>query len=471
MSARRITQFDTHLEQQVLTSSAPNTAGFTAPGATADARADPAQDAKFSVHAALIDRVTDRVADVGATTRPDPVGGAPQDPAADAVPCEIPTQSPVQSLDLSRQTLARVVSSDGSLPSWRPLESRVRLATGKQIPGTRYRLVRWLGAGGMGDVFEAVHVDIERSVALKFLKPGADDDMVDSFMAEARSIAKIESRFVVDVLDSGELPDGRPFYAMELLEDNSLDALLRAGPMPIERALPILRQCCKALAAVHEAGMAHRDLKPQNILLQTDEGRPDMVRLVDFGIAAEFGARDVPVAGTPSYMAPEQILGVGFDGRLDIYALGCLACKMLSGKPPFAGETMAVFNHHLDTPPGSLIEGHPELPKQIDEVVRRCLAKAPEDRWANTLELEAALCEVQIAVGFTTAWDDLALPDIDPDRREALADRMPRPRKRGARWRRAALLAGLVLAFVAGGSFVRSGSLFDNQSSAAVDSS
>lgn len=325
------------------------------------------------------------------------------------------------------------------------MQQKVRLATGKRIPGTRYRIVRWLGAGGMGEVFEAMHVDIRRRVALKVLKPGCDEERRASFMLEARTIAQIESRFVVDVLDSGELPDGRPFYAMELLADCSLYTVICQGRIPLVRALPILRQCCKALAAVHEAGIVHRDLKPENLLLQTNEGRRDMVRLVDFGISAPIGASAASIAGTPMYMAPEQILGLKFDPRVDIYALGCVAYEMLSGAPPFSGGSMALFSQHLDAQPDSLTGRWPELPEQLDELLGRCLAKQPEDRWPNALELEAALCELQIAVGFTTRWDDLAIPEIGAERRDQLAARMPRPRS--GRGRKRLLAAGGALAF------------------------
>lgn len=350
-----------------------------------------------------------------------------------------------------RLTLTRAPATDGP---WQPLADRVRLASGKRVPGTRYRIVRWLGEGGMGMVFEAVHVDIQRPVALKILKPGVAGTGLqrERFIEEARAVASVESRFVVDVLDFGELPDGRPFYTMELLEPVSLYDELRAGPMPIERALPILRQCCKALAAIHERSMAHRDVKPQNVLIQREDGRTDAVRIVDFGIAARFSSQP-RIAGTAMYMAPEQIRGIGFDGRLDVYALGCVAYELLTGAPPFEGVSAAdVVHRHLHDDPRPPSSRLATLPPILDEVLLTCLAKQPSERYPNMHELEAALCEVQIAVGFTTAWDDLPLPAIAEPERAELRERMPQPprerRRVGPRRRlvAAAFVVGLVSA-------------------------
>jgi serine/threonine protein kinase len=332
--------------------------------------------------------------------------------------------------DPLRLTLRRRTprADGGDEQPWRRLTEHVRLASHKRVPGTRYEIIRWLGEGGMGVVFEAVHIDIRRPVALKILKPDSFDaeDQRDRFLAEARAIAAIDSRFVVDVLDFGELPDGRPFYTMELLEPANLYCVLRdEGPLPLSRALPILRQCCKALAAVHERGIAHRDIKPENVLLQREQDRGDAVRLVDFGIAAKFGTQP-QVAGTVMYMAPEQIRGSDFDGCVDIYALGCIAFEMLTGAPPFEGASVvAVVDKHLHEPPPKLSARRPKLPTLLDDVLAKCLAKRPSDRYQSMAELEAALCEVQIEAALRTAWDDLPLPLIEDAARHDLRERMP----------------------------------------------
>ncbi|HVI00700.1 MAG TPA: protein kinase [Enhygromyxa sp.] len=367
-----------------------------------------------------------------------------------------------------RLTLACAPSGPGADVAWQPLADRVRLASGKRVPGTRYRIVRWLGEGGMGMVFEAVHVDIQRPVALKILKPGVAGTGLqrERFVEEARAVASVDSRFVVDVLDFGELPDGRPFYTMELLDPISLYDVLRDGPMPLERALPILRQCCKALAAIHERGMAHRDVKPQNVLIQHEDGRTDAVRIVDFGIASKFCSQP-RIAGTAMYMAPEQIRGVNFDGRLDVYALGCVAYELLTGAPPFQGASAAeVVQCHLHEqvkPPSAKLAS---LPAVLDEVLLTCLAKEPERRFPNMHALEAALCEVQIAVGFTTPWDDLPLPAVSDAERSALRQRMPQLDAPPPRRRFHPRLRMVVAAFVVGLLSATALTSLDNRSEA-----
>ncbi|NJK33164.1 MAG: serine/threonine protein kinase [Deltaproteobacteria bacterium] len=235
--------------------------------------------------------------------------------------------------DIETLTVTRLEADEAV--GWHRRDGNYRLEPGSLIPGTRFKILRWIGEGGMGQVFEAVHVDIERRVALKVLQfgLGLSPELTGQFLSEAQICAKIESRFVVEVMDFGELPDERPFFVMELLGRDTLHSALVPGPMSIERALPILRQCCKALAAIHEAGVVHRDIKPKNIVLQKEDGRADTVRVVDFGLAAGIGSTP-RVSGTASYMAPEQILGKPFGGRVDIYALGCVAYEMLAGRPP-----------------------------------------------------------------------------------------------------------------------------------------
>lgn len=313
----------------------------------------------------------------------------------------------------------------------------VRLCSGLPVPSTRYCIIRWLGEGGMGQVFEAEHLDIQRRVALKVFRTNRGHNEAarrDSILSEARACAQVESRFVVRIYDFGLLPDDRPYFAMELLGQTSLRAALRDGPLPLERALPILRQLCKALVAIHGAGLVHRDIKPQNILLQEEEGRADTVRVVDFGIAATPGACE-GVVGTPTYMAPEQIRADLFDHRLDLYAFGVVAYELLTGVAPFVGSKQRVFDEHLEGEAESILIHRPGLPAVLDELIQTCLAKCPEQRWVDAHALEAALCEVQIVAGVTTPWDDLGMPEIEPEARAALAERMPRPRSRSLRRR------------------------------------
>jgi serine/threonine protein kinase len=221
---------------------------------------------------------------------------------------------------------------------WRKLDELCPLEPGALVPGTRYEICKWIGEGGMGHVFEARHIDLDRRVALKVMKsrPDQASELAEQFLREARTCARVESRFVVSVIDFGELPDRRPFYVMELLGPETIHSALDTGWLKLERALPILRQCCKALAAIHDAGLVHRDIKSRNIALLDEDGRADAIRVIDFGLAAELGSAP-RTCGTAAYMAPEQILGDPFDGRDDIYALGCTAYEMMSRRTPFVG--------------------------------------------------------------------------------------------------------------------------------------
>lgn len=314
---------------------------------------------------------------------------------------------------------------------------KIRLTAGKVVAGTRYRIVRWLGEGGMGVVYEAEHVDIERRVALKILRFDLSQQpkMVEVFRDEARAASRLGSKHLVEIYDFGELADGRLFFAMELLDGRDLVPEEGAAMEPA-RAIAILRQVCKGLHKAHQAGVVHRDVKPENLIAVRSEGRDDAVKVVDFGISAMLAAGRQEqgtggVAGTPHYMAPEQILGQAFDGRLDIYALGCTAFELLTGKTPFQGETLEALLHaQLTAPPPSFrdVRSDLQVPAALEAVVMRCLEKDPSRRYADMADLEAALCEAQLAAGIQTFWDDLPIPELpDLERRERLLREMPSP--------------------------------------------
>lgn len=353
-----------------------------------------------------------------------------------------------------------------------PGVDKVRLTPGKAVPGTRYRIVRWLGEGGMGVVYEAEHVDIERRVALKILRFDLSQQphMVDVFKAEAKAAGRLGSKHVVEIYDFGELRDGRLFFAMELLEGANLCPSGDGPQIPPSELIGILRQVCKGLARAHEAGVVHRDVKPENIILARGSDGRRWVKLVDFGISSMLAAGQEwlsgRISGTPHYMAPEQIMLEAFDHRLDIYALGCTAYELLTGRPPFRAETVeAVLHQHLAEIAEAPSKVCPDagIPAALDVLISRCLAKRAEDRYADASDLEAALCEVQIAAGFVTEWDDLPLPDIpDTERRERIRQAMPSGEpvaKRGWTWpllagasTLAAMGLGLFLAFGRGPS-------------------
>jgi serine/threonine protein kinase len=324
---------------------------------------------------------------------------------------------------------------------------KLRLVPGKVIPGTRYEIRRWLGEGGMGVVYEVVHTDIERRSALKILRfdLSQQPQMAQVFRDEARAASRLGSPNIVEVYDFGELPDGRLFFAMELLQGEDLVPADDKASMELGRLIGILRQVCKGLHRAHDAGVVHRDVKPENIIISKIEGRADHVKIVDFGISAMLaaGERRIGIAGTPQYMAPEQVLGEEFDGRLDVYALGCTAYEMIVGKPPFDGEDVeTVLHKQVHEAAVPLRQARPDLqiPAELEAVIMRCLAKSPAGRWADMADLEAALCEAQIAAGIVTPWDDLPIPPLpDDERRQRIIARMPSrdivlPAKRSWLW-------------------------------------
>jgi serine/threonine protein kinase len=311
----------------------------------------------------------------------------------------------------------------------------VHLEPGAIVPSTRYRIVRWLGTGRMGMVYEAAHVDIERRVALKILRTdeGLTLDAAATFRREARTASQIGAPNIVEIVDFAQLPDGRLMFAMELLDGESLNKLVKTAPVPAERLIPILRQICKGLAAAHRKEVVHRDIKPDNVMVVRKDGREDVVKIVDFGISsllASGRAIETAPAGTPFYMAPEQIDGHSYDGRVDLYGLGCTAYALMTGRPPFVAATLEeVFEWHRTTTPKPPSERVPtaKYPAALEAVVLRLLAKSPDDRYPDADQAEAALCEAQIEAGLHTAWDDLPLPDLSDAERESLARRMPRP--------------------------------------------
>jgi serine/threonine protein kinase/tetratricopeptide (TPR) repeat protein len=331
----------------------------------------------------------------------------------------------------------------------------VDLGRGEVIPGTRYRILSKIGEGGMGSVYLSEHVDLEKKVALKLLRPDVarDAETLQQFRGEARAASKVGSAYICDVTDFGELADGRVFFVMEHLDGQSLGRVLRQlSRVEPARALPILRQVAKALGAAHEKGIVHLDVKPDNVMLMQHGKRGDAVKVVDFGIAGlmHHAAEEEEIAGTPEYIAPERASGHGYDHRSDVYALGVMAYEMLGGVVPFHGKNhIATLTMQVKDPPLPLRRqsGGKDVPEELADLVMRMLSKDPEARPQSMAEVEALLCEAQIAVGLTTAWDDLELPAVDDAWRQKLERRMPS----AARPRRAVILGagGVALASLA----------------------
>jgi len=271
-----------------------------------------------------------------------------------------------------------------------------------QVIGDRYRIERKLGEGGMGEVYLARHVLMDRLCAIKIMSAtlSKDPDAIARFNREATNASKISHPNVCAVYDFGFTPDGILYLAMEYLEGRELSELMTPGPLPLARATAILSQCAAGLEAAHELGIVHRDLKPDNIMVLEQRGR-EVVKLVDFGIAKAAQGDDGQrvtrtglVVGTPEYMSPEQLSGDPMDGRSDEYSLALVFYRMLTGTLPFtatsAQETMV---KRLTERPKRLSEVAPgrRYPPALDQVIDRALARNPEHRFETVQAFAAAV--------------------------------------------------------------------------------
>ncbi len=260
-------------------------------------------------------------------------------------------------------------------------------------PFGRYRLVELLGRGGMGDVWRAHDTVTDRVVAIKVLPAhlSGDKDFQRRFRREAHAAARLDTPHVVPIYDYGEI-DGRLFVSMRLINGRDLETVLADGPLDPARAVRILDQVAKALHAAHKVGLMHRDIKPSNILLDDD----DFAYLIDFGIAR--AADDTRLTktggtiGTFAYIAPERLdPHTEEDARADIYSLACVLYEALTGEPPFPGSTTAhLIAAHLNAPPPQPSATQPTVPAPFDAVIAKGMAKAPDNRYATTVELADA---------------------------------------------------------------------------------
>ncbi len=264
---------------------------------------------------------------------------------------------------------------------------------GRVIAGQRIESVA--GRGGMGVVYRAVDVDLERAVAVKVITPAYADEAAfrRRFIAESRTAASLDHPNVIPIYRAGE-EDGVLFQVMRFVDGKDLRAVLAdEGPLEPQRAIHILTQVAAALDAAHGSGLVHRDVKPANILL----GRGDHVYLTDFGLSKRTGTDDTRTAqlvGTVNYVAPEQIRGQELTPRSDVYALGAVLFQMLTGRVPFPAESdEAKMWAHISEPPPRAGELRPELPPMLDDVIARAMAKEPEQRFVTAGDLAAVAAE------------------------------------------------------------------------------
>ncbi|HEX5873808.1 MAG TPA: serine/threonine-protein kinase, partial [Pyrinomonadaceae bacterium] len=286
-----------------------------------------------------------------------------------------------------------------------------------QVIAGRFRIEREIGTGGMGTVYLATHLDLERPVAVKIIRRefAGDADVADRFLREARTMAKLHHPHAAMIFDAGSLPDGRHFIVMEFVEGETLSqALAREGRFPASKAVNIATQICDVLEEAHRLGIVHRDLKPSNIIL----GRRG-VCVLDFGVAKVLAASAESTAtcfstgsgqlvGTPRYMSPEQCLGQRVGARSDLYSLGVLLYEMLAGRPPFIDPLQsALLVKQATAPAPPLPRLRQDIPRPLALAVHTLLAKRPEDRPRT-----AALAKSLLARSLTQT--ERTLPDVEP---------------------------------------------------------
>ena len=266
----------------------------------------------------------------------------------------------------------------------------------------QYKVKEFLGEGGMGTVYEVEHVALARSYALKVLRARVvdrDETAAERFLREARTAARVRHPNIVDVFDFGHMPDGRPYFVMELLEGESLADRVERGALPPAEVVSIARQTAMALSAAHERGVIHADVTPSNILVIG--GDQLHVKLVDFGLAQLAGeglSDEVPefVLGTPAYISPEQLRGLPPTDRSDQYGLGAVLFEMLTGKPPFAHKDLRTLcMMHIGAPIPPVESPHGPLPPKLADVITTCLQKTPQARFPGMRALIAALDEIE----------------------------------------------------------------------------
>ncbi len=298
---------------------------------------------------------------------------------------------------------------------------------GRAILGGQYQVLEKIGTGGMGSVYKASQPSMNRMVAIKILHPklAGRKDLTSRFRREARAMSQLTHPNTVKVFAFGELEeDGSLYIVMEMLEGKNLNQIVRReGPLPPERAIPIMVQVCGALQEAHDIGIVHRDLKPENIFLARQGGITDFPKVLDFGLAKVTERQMQPgsiiltqegmVFGTPEFMSPEQAQGRTLDARSDIYSLAVILYELLTGKLPFTARTpMEYIQKHVTEPVLPFAERAPDrkFPKGLEEAIGRALAKRPEDRYQTAADFAEAIRPFGGPAAQAIPWVKSSLP-------------------------------------------------------------
>jgi tRNA A-37 threonylcarbamoyl transferase component Bud32 len=318
----------------------------------------------------------------------------------------------------------------------RPTDTRALERLGRAL-GPHYRVVRLIGRGGFAEVYEVVDSDLQRRLAVKVLRSDLPwtAATISRFKQEARAIARLSHPNTVPIHFVGE-GEGLVYYAMPYLEGRTVADLLKTeGPLPLDRALRIVEPVLEALQHAHDHGLVHRDVKPDNILIESGTGRP---LLVDFGIVKYL---DGPahltetgfIVGTPLYMSPEQALGSrSVDARSDIYGMGAVLFQLLTGAPPFEGtDSQEIVGRHISEPVPSAGLSRDGIPPWISGIVLRCMAKHPDDRFPTANALLEAIRTAKAGAGSFTVDPVTMLPRADDTPTEAMAVARRAPLGRG----------------------------------------
>jgi serine/threonine-protein kinase len=281
--------------------------------------------------------------------------------------------------------------------AWYGMEAGALLAN-------RYRVEKLISRGGMGAVFQATQLGLDRAVAVKMLLPmlSRDEKVKERFRREARSVASLNHPNIIQIYDYG-ISDHGPYIVMEYLRGKSLRQILKQGPLSIAHSVDVIEQVCSALATAHTAGVIHRDLKPDNIIIEDQADGQGHVKVLDFGIAkireaqaeeADTNLTGANIIGSPAYMSPEQSMGAELDARSDLYSLGIVLYEMLTGATPFGkAAPPQMLMHQVHTAPRPLSELRGEVSDSIEIVVMKALAKERDQRFGSAVEFTQALNE------------------------------------------------------------------------------